>query len=125
MPRLTPVNWKLLECVFQKAGFVFERQAGSHRCYIKAGVARPIVIPTYKEVDVKIIKSNMKTAGLSREEYLKLLHECRKETVALPVQHFFELNANWIGARHFAKLPSLDARIHPALLLPEFPVEKW
>lgn len=77
MPRLTPVNWKVLECVFQKAGFVFERQSGSHRCYVKAGVLRPVVIPTYAEIDTEIIKSNMRTAGLSREEYFKFLQECR------------------------------------------------
>jgi len=66
-----------LECVFKKAGFLFERQAGSHRCYVKAGVARPVIISTYKQVDVEIIKSNMRTAGLSREEYFRLLQECR------------------------------------------------
>ena len=77
MPRLTPFKWKILECVFGKEGFVFERHQGDHRCYVKPGVLRPIVIPTYREIDVEIIKSNMKTAGMSRDRYFELLEECK------------------------------------------------
>ena len=58
-------------------GFIFKRQAGSHRSYVKLGVIRPIVIPTYKEIDVKIIKSNLKTAHMSRDDYFKYLQECK------------------------------------------------
>ena len=76
MSRLTPVNWKILECVFLKDGFVFERQKGTHRSYVKKGILRPVVIPTYKEIDVEIIRSNMRTAKMSRERYFKLLNEC-------------------------------------------------
>jgi predicted RNA binding protein YcfA (HicA-like mRNA interferase family) len=71
MPRLTPVHWRRLEKVFLSVGFVFVRQQGSHRAYSRAGTARPIVIPAYDEVPVAVIKSNLKTAGLSREEYLR------------------------------------------------------
>ncbi len=77
MPRITPVKWKTLECVFQKAGFRFERQEGDHRTYVKKGVARPIVIPTYQEIDVEIIRGNMRTAGMSREEYFELRAQCK------------------------------------------------
>jgi len=45
--------------------------------YVKEGVARPIVIPTYKQVDVEIIKSNMRTANMDRAKYFKLLQKCR------------------------------------------------
>lgn len=77
MPRLKPIHWKILECIFLKAGFVFERQIGSHRTYSKKGIARPIVIPTYKEVDVYIIRTNMRTANISREQYFKYSEECK------------------------------------------------
>jgi len=33
---------------------------------------RAVVIPKYKEVSVSIIKSNMKTVGMSVEDYLEL-----------------------------------------------------
>jgi predicted RNA binding protein YcfA (HicA-like mRNA interferase family) len=77
MPRITPVHWKVLECIFVKAGFVFQRQEGSHRCYVRENTLRPVTIPTYKEIDLDIIKSNMRTAGMSNKEYLKFLEECR------------------------------------------------
>jgi predicted RNA binding protein YcfA (HicA-like mRNA interferase family) len=77
MARITPVHWKVLECIFKKVGFVFERQTGSHRCYIREGTNRPVVIPTYNEIDIEIIKSNMRTAGMSRDEYFQLLEKCR------------------------------------------------
>ena len=64
MPRITPVDWKTLECVFKKAGFVFDRGKGDHRSYVKPGCLRPVVIPKYKEIDIDIIKSNMRTAGV-------------------------------------------------------------
>jgi predicted RNA binding protein YcfA (HicA-like mRNA interferase family) len=76
MPRLNPVHWKTLECVFLRDGFTFERHKGDHRTYVKDGVLRPVVIPTYKEIDIKIIQSNMRTAGMSRERYFELLKDC-------------------------------------------------
>jgi predicted RNA binding protein YcfA (HicA-like mRNA interferase family) len=77
MPCITPVHWKVLECIFLKYGFVFERQVGSHRSYSKPGVLRPVVIPVTNEVQKDIIHSNMRTAGMSREEYFKLLEKCK------------------------------------------------
>ncbi|MBI5815955.1 MAG: type II toxin-antitoxin system HicA family toxin [Nitrospinae bacterium] len=76
MFRLTPVNWKKLDCVFKKAGFALEREAGSHRVYSKPGVARPVIIPKYTSVGIDIIKSNLKSAGIVREEYFRLLSSC-------------------------------------------------
>jgi predicted RNA binding protein YcfA (HicA-like mRNA interferase family) len=68
MPRFTPQDWRALEKVFVAAGFQFDRQEGSHRSYVKAGVARPVVIPVYREVPVFVIRNNLKTAGLSRDD---------------------------------------------------------
>jgi predicted RNA binding protein YcfA (HicA-like mRNA interferase family) len=77
LPRLAPVDWKTLECVFLAYGFLFIKQVGSHRTYSKSGCLRPVVIPTYKAVAVDIILANMRTAGLTRERYFKLLEKCR------------------------------------------------
>ena len=73
MTRITPVNWKKLEQFFLSQGFKFARQTGSHRAYIKKGTARPVIIPAYNEVPVSIVRNNLKTAGISREEYLNFL----------------------------------------------------
>jgi predicted RNA binding protein YcfA (HicA-like mRNA interferase family) len=64
-----------LEKVFLSAGFRFARQQGSHRSYTKPGLSRPIVIPTYDEVPVSIIRNSLKTAGITREEYFVLLEK--------------------------------------------------
>lgn len=77
MPRITPLHWKHLERVFLACGFRFARQEGSHRSYVKEGILRPIVIPTYTEVPVAIIRNNLKTAGISRDEYFRLLERAR------------------------------------------------
>ena len=77
MPRITPVKWKILECIFIKDGFTFERQEGDHSSYIKKGILRPVIIPAYREIDIDIIKANMCTAGMSRERYFELLKECK------------------------------------------------
>jgi hypothetical protein len=42
---------------------------------VKAGVPRPVVIPTYDEAPVFVIRNNMRSAGMSREEYLQLLEK--------------------------------------------------
>ncbi|HEB73376.1 MAG TPA: type II toxin-antitoxin system HicA family toxin [Nitrospirae bacterium] len=76
MPRITPIHWKKLVCVFKKAGFKFERQEGSHMIYSKPGIPRPVVIPKYNEIDVGLIKKNLKSACMTRDEYFSLLGEC-------------------------------------------------
>ena len=73
MPRLVPTDWRTLEKVFLAAGFRFARQRGSHRSYTRPGVSRPVVIPTYSEVPVALIRKNLQTAGISRDEYFELL----------------------------------------------------
>jgi predicted RNA binding protein YcfA (HicA-like mRNA interferase family) len=55
---------------------MFERQEGSHRSYAKPGCLRPVIIPTYREIDPDIILSNMRSAGMTREEYFQYLSEC-------------------------------------------------
>jgi hypothetical protein len=45
--------------------------------YVKAGVIRPVVIPAYRDIPVFVIRNNLKTAGISRDEYFRLLEQCR------------------------------------------------
>ncbi|MBI4829282.1 MAG: type II toxin-antitoxin system HicA family toxin [Nitrospinae bacterium] len=75
MPRITPVQWQRLIKVFRAAGFSESRMEGSHTIMTKPGAPRPVVIPHYASVGRDIIISNMKTAGLSRDEYLRLLEK--------------------------------------------------
>jgi predicted RNA binding protein YcfA (HicA-like mRNA interferase family) len=73
MSRITAIPaWKLRK-VMEKAGFKCVRTEGDHCVYVKPGVARPVVIPDWDEVPVFIIKNNLRTAGISRDEYFVLL----------------------------------------------------
>lgn len=77
MPRLIPLDWKILECIFLNDGFVFKRQEGSHRAYKKPTIMRRVIIPTYKSVGVDIILNNLRTAKMTRDRYFELLDICR------------------------------------------------
>jgi hypothetical protein len=41
----------------------------------QSNCARPVVIPTYDEVPISIIRNNLKTAEITRDEYFVLLEK--------------------------------------------------
>ena len=69
--RLGRVHWKKFEAFLLSIGCEFVSEEGDHRKYRKAGVLRPIIIPQEKELPQFIILNNLRTLGISREEYLK------------------------------------------------------
>lgn len=73
MERIYPTDWKTQVKVFEGYGCVFVRQKGDHLIYDHPNARRPVVIPKYKEIPVTVIHTNMRTVGMSREEYFKLL----------------------------------------------------
>jgi len=77
MPHIAPVHWKALECIFKSDGFTFRGQSGSHRIYEKEGIERTVVIPTYDEVDSRIILGLMHTAKMTRDRYFIVIKEVR------------------------------------------------
>ena len=70
MPKLSPVSYKHLVRVFETEGFRCIRIEGDHMVVTKPGVTKPVVIPRYAAVPIFIIKSNLRTAGISRDRYL-------------------------------------------------------
>jgi len=75
LPRIRPISYRKLARVFESAGFEFDRQKGDHMVYVKEGAKRPLIIPRYREVPVFVILNNLRSAGLTREDYFKLLKE--------------------------------------------------
>jgi len=73
MPKIVPIPASKLRRVFEKAGFTCVRSEGDHFVYTKPGISRPVVIPDWPAVPVFIIKNNLRTANMSREEYFALL----------------------------------------------------
>jgi len=73
MAKLTPTDYRTLLKIFQLYGCIYKRKSGSHHVLTYPGAKRAVVIPEYEIIDVDIIKNNMRTVGMTREEYLNLL----------------------------------------------------
>lgn len=73
MPKISPLPAGKLRKIFEKAGFLCVRVEGDHFVFTKPGIHRPVVIPDWPEVPVFIIKNNLRTANISRDEYFDLL----------------------------------------------------
>lgn len=74
MPKIVPVYYKKLVQVFEKEGFRVSRTKGDHISMTKPGIKRPIVIKTSPHnVAITHIRTNLTTAGVSRDRYFELL----------------------------------------------------
>lgn len=63
------------ECVkaLEKVGFYFKRQEGSHIILRRDNPFAQVVVPDHKELDRGILRSIIRQAGLSIDEFVKLL----------------------------------------------------
>lgn len=78
MPKITPVDHRILIRIFELDGFTVKRQKGDHIVMTKPGVPRPVVITTSpRRVPVTHIRTNLTTAGMSRERYFELLEQVK------------------------------------------------
>jgi len=72
--KISPVPYTTLIKIFELDGFEVKRQKGDHSIMVKQGINRPVVIKTSpRKVPVTHIRTNMTTAGMSRERYFELL----------------------------------------------------
>jgi len=72
----TPIPYTLLIKIFEADGFSIVRRRGDHIIMTKPKVKRPLVIKSSpKLVPVTHIRTNMRTAGMSRERYFQLLEK--------------------------------------------------
>jgi len=78
LPGITPIHYRTLVKIFELDGFTVQRQKGDHIVMAKAGVKRPLIIKTSpRKVPVTHIRTNMTTAGMSRERYFDLLEQVK------------------------------------------------
>lgn len=75
MNKIIPTDWQTQIKIFEKYGCIFQRQKGSHLIFRYPKAKRAVVIPKHSEVGVTLILNNMKTVGMTREQYFKLLNE--------------------------------------------------
>ncbi len=75
---MTSIDYRTLVRVFELAGFMVSRQKGDHIVMTKPGIPRPVVIKNSPhQVPITHIRTNLTTAGISRERYFELLEQVK------------------------------------------------
>lgn len=76
--KITTVHYEVLIRVFELDGFVVKRKRGDHIIMTKPGIKRPVVIKTSPRlVPVTHIRTNMTSAGMSRERFFEFLEKVK------------------------------------------------
>ena len=75
MSRIAPTTWKVQMGGVKLYGCRYKRKKGSHHILTHPNAKRVVVIPEYDEIDIDITKNNMRTVGMSRDEYFQLLKQ--------------------------------------------------
>lgn len=73
MPQLPVISGRVARRGFERAGWIFNRQRGSHMILIKPGVAANLSIPDHRELDRGLLRGLIRDAGLSVDEFVALL----------------------------------------------------
>ncbi len=73
MGRLSNISGKETVKAFQKAGWQTAGQVGSHLVMTKSGIRVNLSIPQHKELSVGTLRALIRNAGMTVEDFLKLL----------------------------------------------------
>ena len=74
--KIVPIHYEILIKIFELEGFAVQRKRGDHIIMTKAGIKRPLVIKTSPRlVPVTHIRTNLTTAGITRERFFELLEK--------------------------------------------------
>ena len=73
MGRLGNISGKEAVRAFEKAGWTSAGQVGSHLVMVKPGLRVNLSIPQHKELSVGTLRALIRNAGMTVEEFLKLL----------------------------------------------------
>lgn len=72
MPKLPALKPRQVVKIIERAGFVFVRQKGSHRIYVKDSLG--VIIPIHnKDIRKGTLKSIIKQSGITLEEFVELI----------------------------------------------------
>jgi len=73
MARLPRLSGREVVKAFGKLGWERARQAGSHVILVREGHPATLSVPNHKEVALGTLRSLIRTAGLTVEEFLEAL----------------------------------------------------
>ncbi len=71
--KLANISGKEAARAFVKAGWMMRGQVGSHLVLTKSGVRANLTVPQHAELAPGMLRSLIRTAGLSVDEFLELL----------------------------------------------------
>lgn len=75
MPKIPVVSSKKFRAFVEMQGCRFDGIEGDHYIYRRSDLARPVVVPMWKELPVFIVLNNLHTLGVSRNEFIKALRK--------------------------------------------------
>ena len=73
MPKLPVVSGRAARKAFEKTGWVFDRQKGSHMILGRADSPGLLSIPDHRELDTGLLRGLIRDSGISVEEFVALL----------------------------------------------------
>ena len=73
MAQLPVVSGRQARHVFEKVGWVFDRQRGSHMILIKPGTSLNLSVPDHRELDRGLLRGLIRDAGMTVDEFVSLL----------------------------------------------------
>ena len=73
MNRLPVVSWSDVATVLKRAGFVYDRQKGSHMVYYHPETNRTVVFPKHKEIKRGTLREILREADITLEKFRELL----------------------------------------------------
>lgn len=73
MPKLPVVSGRDARRAFEKAGWAFDRQKGSHMVLVKHGTVFNLTIPDHRELDRGLLRGLIRDSGMTVEEFKALL----------------------------------------------------
>jgi len=73
MDSIRPIHYKKFEAFLKKVGCRLVRTEGDHRAWDRSDLFRPVIVRALKDIPVFEIKSNLRTLGITNQEYLTIL----------------------------------------------------
>jgi predicted RNA binding protein YcfA (HicA-like mRNA interferase family) len=75
MSRMPMLSWREVEAVLKRAGFLFDRQKGSHIVYYHPQTNRTVVLPKNQEIKRGTFREILREMNISEDEFRKLLRK--------------------------------------------------
>lgn len=73
MPQLPVISGREARRAFEKAGWTFSRQRGSHMVLVKSGVMSNLSVPDHRELDRGLLRGLIRDSELSVEAFINFL----------------------------------------------------